>query len=257
MSPLFELMSQTWYFQVILVLQAICVFHVLRHSREYFWIWIILFVPLIGCGIYLYLHGRSAFSAVNPGNYLKIPMLYVFNARAVERDYRINGSLDNKIRYADVLMAQDELDSALALFADEIDGPLRNNVHLLFTYAKILFATERFTEVIAMLERAEKVQNNDRIKQRHLLHALALEKLEQLEAADARFQLAQGGFVGEEAKVRYGLFLLARNRSAEAERLFRKVVESCAISSWSYRREQRIWNRLAQEQLKALTAKPE
>ena len=125
---------------------------------------------------------------------------------------------------------------------------------MLFAYAKSLYAAGRHAESLAALEKAEVVPNNDRIRQRHLLHALNLELLGRIDEADARFRLAQGGFLGEEAKARYGLFLLANGRVEEARRQFERISDSLELSNWSYRWEQRLWGRLARRKLSETTA---
>lgn len=248
MDPLFALISGSWYYSIILALQVLCVIHVLKNRRELYWIWIILILPVIGCGIYVWAHG--GLSAMNPTRFIRIPMLEVLNSRTVERDFRLSPSLDNRIRYADVLMSKGDVPGALQLFAAEVDGPFKNNVNMLFSYAKVLYAAGRHEDSLSALVRAEGVPNNDRIRQRHLLHALNLELLGRNDEADARFKLAQGGFLGEEAKARYGLFLLKLGRTEDGRKQFQRISESLEMSNWGYRWEQRFWGRMAKRKLK-------
>ncbi len=252
MDPFGGYLPGSWHYGLILIFQAICIIQVLRRGREFFWIWIILVLPVIGGLIYLYLHGGLRLSAINPARFIRIPMLEIFDARQVERDFRLTGNLDNRIRYADVLMSRGDSAGAITLFDGELAGPFKNNVNMLFAYAKALFAAGSHADSLAALDRAEGVPNNDRIKQRYLLQALNLETLGRIIEADARFLQAQGGFLGEEAKARYGLFLLAVGRRDEARRQFERIVEALAISNWGYRTEQRVWARLAKEQLRLL-----
>lgn len=248
MDPLYALIHGSWYYGVILALQVICVIHVLKSRRELFWIWIIMILPVLGCGIYVWAHG--GLSAMNHSRLIKIPMLEVLNSRTVARDFRLSPSLDNRIRFAEVLMAKGDVPGALQLFAAELDGPFKNNVNMLFSYAKVLYAAGRHEDSLAALVRAEAVPNNDRIRQRHLLHALNLELLGRNDEADARFKQAQGGFLGEEAKARYGLFLQKIGRTEDARKQFRRISESLELSNWSYRWEQRFWGRMAKRKLK-------
>ena len=48
MDPLFALIHGSWYYGAILVLQALCVVHVLKTQRELYWIWVIMFLPVLG-----------------------------------------------------------------------------------------------------------------------------------------------------------------------------------------------------------------
>ena len=101
----------------------------------------------------------------------------------------------------------------------------------------------------AMLERAEAVPNNDRIKHRNLLLAMCYENAGDQERAEAKYKTAQGGYVGEEAKARYALFLKATGRIAEAKKLFRRILDEINSAPWAYRREQRAWREMAKANL--------
>jgi len=251
MDPLMQLLSQGWYYWLVIGLQGLCIIHVLRTGRDLYWIFIILFIPLIGSLIYLYLHGRGL-RVFNPAALLRIPMLDVLNDRAIEQDWRVQQSLDNRISWAEVLLRRGQQAEARRLLEEELNGPFRQNVNLLFAYARVCYVLGDFAEAISRLEIAAKVPNNDRLRQRNLLRALCHERLGDAVSAEACFKEAQGGFIGEEAKVRYGEFLLAQGRADEARRQFQRVVEALAISSWGYRREQKLWHRLARQRLAAL-----
>ena len=47
-------------FTPILLLQAFCVYHAYRNNVEQRWYWLILFLPLFGCIIYLVQNFNSA-----------------------------------------------------------------------------------------------------------------------------------------------------------------------------------------------------
>jgi hypothetical protein len=38
-------------YTIVLILQGICVLHALKTGRDYKWIFLIVFIPLVGCGI--------------------------------------------------------------------------------------------------------------------------------------------------------------------------------------------------------------
>lgn len=42
------------YYYIVIILQAICVIHCLRKGKEQRWIWLIIFLPLIGCLVYIF-----------------------------------------------------------------------------------------------------------------------------------------------------------------------------------------------------------
>lgn len=249
MDPLLALLQHGWTWWVVVGLQVLCIVHILRTGRDLFWILIVLFIPVLGSLVYLALNWRGSLRALTPAIALRIPMLAVFDDRAVERDWRQHQSLDHRIAWAEVLLRRGQHEEARRLLAEELNGPFKANVNLLFAYARACYVLGDHAEAVAKLELAATVPNNDRLRQRNLLRALCHEARGEAAQAEACFREAQGGFVGEEAKVRFGEFLLRQGRADEARRLFQKVVDDLAISSWGYRREQKVWHRLARERL--------
>jgi hypothetical protein len=52
MFPYFEDLYQ--YYYIVLILQGFCLFHSIRRGTQAKWLWLIVFLPLIGCIIYLF-----------------------------------------------------------------------------------------------------------------------------------------------------------------------------------------------------------
>jgi hypothetical protein len=46
--------ANSYFYIITIVLQAICVLHCVRRGRQNTWIWLIVFLPLIGCLIYFF-----------------------------------------------------------------------------------------------------------------------------------------------------------------------------------------------------------
>lgn len=178
---------------------------------------------------------------------LKIPMMEKLNERRILSEFKLSDTLENRINYANVLLNNGDYGSAIKLLNESLKGPLKNNITLLFTYAKAQFAAGNLDETINILEKADGVPNNEKIRQRKLLLALSYEGQKNNQKAEENFIAAQGGFTGEEARTRYGLFLKEIGKNDEAIKKFNKVIESCTISSWSYRREQKVWLQIAKE----------
>ena len=235
-----------WPYYLVIALQIICVIHVIKSRNEFYWIWLILFMPGIGCFIYILIHRHSMLPVIRIPIDLKIPMMEKLNDRWIINEFKLSDTLENRINYANVLLNNGEYKNAINLLNDSLKGPLRNHITLLFTYAKAQFADGNLDETIRVLEKAEAVSNNEKIRQRKLLLALSYEGQKNIQKAEDYFIAAQGGFTGE-ARTRYGLFLKGIGKNDEAVKMFHKVIESCRISSWSYRQEQKIWLRIAKD----------
>ena len=247
--PMMVATFSSWYYIAIIALQIVCAVHVLRRRSDTYWLWIILFMPVLGCIIYMVSHAQSFFGSMRLPASITIPMVEALNDKRIEKAFRTADTLANRIDFANVLINRGDYTQSLELLRPALTGPLKGDITLLFTCARAHYANSQPDQAIVLLERAESVRNNEKLRQRHLLLALCYEAQGDVAKADERYQAAQGGYAGEEARARYGLFLMKIGRTQEASELFRKIIASADVAPWSYRREQKAWIRIARENL--------
>jgi hypothetical protein len=244
-----SLMAHAWYYYAVIGLQILCALHVLRARNDYYWLLIIFFMPLLGSAIYAIVHHRTLFGAVRLPFDLSIPMVEALNGKRVEQAFRKSDTLSNRIDLANLQINRGGYAQALELLRRALDGPLKGDITLLFTCARAHYAKGEPDQAIVLLENAGKVRNNEKLRQRCLLLALCREATGDDAQADEKYQAAQGGYAGEEARARYGLFLKRTGRAQEAREMFRRILESAESAPWAYRREQKAWIAIARENL--------
>ncbi len=246
--------SGAWFYYAIIAMQILCAVHVLRSRNDFYWLFIIFFMPVIGCAVYVIVHHRTLFGAVRlPGN-IPLPMIEALNGKRIEQAFRKSDTLANRIDFANVLINRGGYAQALELLRPALGGPLKGDITLLFTCARAHYANGQPDDAIVLLEQAELVRNNEKLKQRCLLLAMCREAKGDDKLSDEKYQAAQGGYAGEEARARYGLFLKRTGRAQEAREMFRRILDAADSAPWSYRREQKAWIAIARENLAALAA---
>jgi hypothetical protein len=241
--------SGAWWYYAIIGLQILCAVHVLRSRNDHYWLWIIVFVPLVGCAAYVLMHHRSLLGTLRMPVNLAIPMIEALNGKRIEQALRKADTLANRIDFANVLINRGDYAQALDLLRPALSGPLKGDITLLFTCARAHYANGQAEQAINLLVQAQTIRNNEKLRPRCLLLAMCYEAQGELALADAKYQAAQGGYAGEEARARYGLFLAKTGRAQEAREMFRKILDSADSAPWSYRREQKAWIGIARENL--------
>jgi hypothetical protein len=252
MSVVFE----GWWSYVILALVVLCVLHALRTRQHFGWFFLLLFVPLVGVVIYVFYHGANTlprFRVKLPG--VKIPLVEKLNERKIEKAYHESDTLDNRIDYANVLINREQSQQAVELLQVALAGPLAKNVVLLFAAARAYYAQGQIDETVACLKKAEDISNNERLKQRNLLMAICLQDLSKFSEAEHYYQNALTGTMSEESRVRYGLFLQQQGRPQEAIEMMQKVLQNLKTASFTHRREQAEWLKIAKQTIAELSAK--
>jgi hypothetical protein len=233
--------------------QISCAIHAGRTGRPFYWIYIIMALPLAGMGAYFFVEilpelmgsrpARRAASgvarAIDPGKGL----------REALRQVTMTPTAQNKVRLAAEYLAAGQIEPAVALYRDALTGVHETDPAIMLGLARALFANGAAAEAQAVLERLRAANPNFNSAEGHLLYARCLELQGKTEAALKEYAALVFYYPGQEARCRFGLLLRESGRPAEARRLFEEVCQAIDYGPRHQRRPQREWYDLARRQL--------
>ncbi len=238
----------SYYYYIPICLQAYCAIHCIRRGNQNKWIWIIVFLPLVGSLIYIYseiLSNRSIrkpqidiSSVINPGGKI----------RKLEEELKFTDTFNNKIRLADAYLAAGYTDKAIELYESGLTGAFAENEYAIAQLATAYFEQERYEEVITTLKKIYKTPQFPRSKA-HLLFAKALENTDNNELAENEFKAMKGRYSNFEQRYEYGLFLLRADRSDDARQIFEQIQEEAPHLSNMEKRASRTWLAKSRDEL--------
>lgn len=234
---------------LVLLIQFSFAFHALKSGRPYWWIFIIMGFPVLGCVIYYLVEvfpgsreERSAHKAarriaqtLNPDAELK--------RRAEELE--ICGSVDNKTALAEECMHHGMYAEATKLYESCLQGAFADDPTLLYGLAKAAIEGADWTKAAAALARLNVSSPGFRAQEICLLAARLLDGRGETDQALAAFRKLIPTFIGLEARYRYGDLLLRLGQEAAATEVFDELLaHSKRFASSS--EEERQWIQAAQ-----------
>lgn len=239
-SSAITIISLLVYKYIIIGLQGFCVFHSMKRGTQAKWIWLIVFLPVIGSVAYIY---TEMISKRNIGH-VPVNIGKMFNPggsiKQLEKRMEFSDTFDNRVALANGLMRKGETDRAITLFESCLTGVFIDNEYVLFSLVIAYYEKERFSDV---LRTAEKVKNNADFRKSpaHLRYTLALAKSGRPQEAESEFKTMQGRFSDFEARYEYGEFLIRADRYSEAQSIFQEVEKEAAHMSWGEKGNDRYW----------------
>lgn len=238
-----------YFYYVSIALQAICVIHCLRKGNQQKWIWIIVFVPFIGCIAYFFTeiitpgHVRNwqsgAGGLFNP----------VGRISRLENNLRFADTFNNRVMLADAYLAVGQTDEAIQLYTASLTGAFTENEHVLKQLMAAYFEKQQYAEVIVMARKLYGRPQFARSKE-HILYARALEYTGNTTAAEQEFMKMKARFADFEARYQYGLFLRGAGREKDARLVFEDIAGEAPHLSSRERRDNRAWIVKAKDELK-------
>ncbi len=240
------------YFYIItILLQGICVYHCVRRGRQNTWIWLIVFLPVIGCLIYFFteiITGREVQkmqsgvgTVFNPGGRIK----------RLEENIKFSDAFENKVALADAYLDAGQTKKAIELYEWSLQGNFEENEYVLSQLIIAYSRVNRFEEIIPLAKKIYKRPQFARSKA-HIVYAMALEYTGNSEQAEAEFKTMKARFSNFESRYQYGLFLLRAGRREEARQLFMQMVDEVSHLSSQERSYNRAWIAQAKDELRKM-----
>lgn len=243
----------SYFYYITLGLQALCVFHCIRKGNQQKWIYIIVFLPLVGCIAYFFTEMFTGRTLQNAG--LGAVLNPTGSIRKLEENLRFTDTFHNRIALADAYLAAGQTGKAIALYESSLTGAFEENEHVLYQLIVAYSKEGRYEEVLPIAKKIYRLPQFTRSKG-HLLFAMALEQCGQVAEAEKEFQLMNTRFSNFEARYQYGLFLKRSNRIEEATSVFAEMIGEWSHLSPIERKYNRSWVALVKAEQKKLASIP-
>ena len=131
-------------FTPILLLQAFCVYHAYRNNVEQRWYWLILFLPLFGCIIYLVQNFNSASTIKSLEENVKAAVISNYKTEQLEKALRFSDSVKNKIHLADEYVIIGRYVEAIQLYESSLQGFMSDDPSLRMKLLSAHFMNEDY-----------------------------------------------------------------------------------------------------------------
>jgi hypothetical protein len=213
---------------LMLLIQASFAYHALKTGRPYWWVFVIMAFPVLGCLIYYFVEvfpgsreardartaARNIARVIQPDTQLK---------RRVEQ-LEMCGSVDNKMALAEECLQWGMHEEAVRLYESCLQGAFASDGTVLYGLARAAVEGGNWRAAALALERLDTQAPHIHPMGRRLLQARMLEGRGEDDAALGAYRALLPGFVGLEARYRYGAFLARLGQHQAANEMFDEVL---------------------------------
>jgi hypothetical protein len=223
------------------ILDLLCVIHVYRSGRPYWWYLVIVGFPVFGAVAYLLFEvlpssggsrvAKRVIKSIDPSADLKARI------REVERC----GSIANRAALADELISTGQFDDAVGLYKSCLVGQHEQDVALMFGLAEAYFHGRDADNALVWLDKVIAVEPWFQSGSAKLFRARALAGAGRDEEALTQYEAILDHYPGEEARCRYAALLARLGRLDAAERALTEAEKRCALNGRLYARDNREW----------------
>lgn len=236
---------------LLFIVQIAFAVHAVRTGRDRFWVYLIIFIPGIGCLLYFITQvlpdiGRSS-TVRRAGDSLVKAIDPQRELRRRTEELAISDSVENRIGLADECMEANFIDEAISLYAECLEGPFRDDPDIMLKLAKAHIANDQPKDSRDVLERLIEANPNYRSTDGHLLYARSLEGVGMFDEAYKEYDALLESYPGEEARARYALLLKRQGKTERANVLFKEILIRAKRGPKYYRAREIEWIRIAEQ----------
>jgi len=237
---------------LVVVLQVIAVVHLFRTGRDQRWLFLIIFVPLVGSIAYFIVEVLPSFhnspgarralkraqSVMDPGRDLRENTLNYERSQNVETASKLAAELTKAGRHAEAIQVCNS--ARTGLFEDD--------PKILLALAKAQSAAGDHGAAIATLDYLREKNPDFRSAHGHLIYTRALEETGETERALEEYAALAKYFPGAEARVRQAMLYKKLGQTAKAAELFEAVLKDARLAPKHFRTSEREWIELAERE---------
>jgi hypothetical protein len=240
---------------VVLLIQGCFAYHALKTGRPYWWLFVIMGFPVMGCVLYYFIEvfptsreSRKAEKAVRA-------IARSFDPDKSLREKVANledcGSVDNRLMLARSCMDRALYRDAASLYRSCLSGVHETDPAIRHGLASALLGAKQFNEAHASAQALRQSHPSYRAAEVQLIAARALEGSGRFDEALAEYRVLADVYSGEEGRWRFGALLARMGRADEAKEVFRRMLRNADRLPEHYREAQNEWLALARGQMQA------
>jgi len=206
------------YYYLIIGLQAYCLYHLYTHRNAYYWWFLILFVPVIGCAIYLITQVYNKQDAEKITNDIAHVINPTKKVKDLEKRLEFSESYQNRINLADAYIEIKDYNNAITHYLEALEDQSQNSFYATKQLIEAYFSIEDFEKVIFY---AVKIKNHPEYKKSRtqFLYGLALERVGKMEEAETNLRQIDVRYSFYEERLILAKFLFSIKKDDDAKEI--------------------------------------
>ena len=239
---------------ISILIQLALVVHIIRTGRNTFWIYVVIFAPVVGALAYFIVEilpelgnnravrqaNKAILNTVNPNR----------DIRQLADTLEVANTVDNILNLANALEERGSYDEALALYAKAQMGMYKEDPFILLGKARVLFKKNEFASAKETLDTLIAKNPEFKSPEGHLLYAKSLEGVGEIDKAKREYETLCEYYSGPEPQCHYARLLKAQGQHEKALSLYQEVVAASKRNGRHYNQLYKEWITAAKQALK-------
>ncbi|MEX0287570.1 MAG: hypothetical protein AB3N14_00530 [Flavobacteriaceae bacterium] len=241
------------HYYLIIALQGFCVYHCVVQKNNYYWIFAIIFLPVIGSLLYLFMNVFRKSDIDKAQENLTAVINPTKKIRDLEKKFKFSATFENEVRLADAYLEAEHFEKAIDHYEASLKDVFQNDFYVISKLEEAYYFSSNFEKAIYY---AEKIKDNSKFNKSKaaFLYGLALEKIADVNGAEEILKGFNAPYSRYMERLELANFYQRRGKLKEAKELLTEIVtEYEGMSKQSYRQNRNLIKK-AKELMTTITA---
>ena len=209
-------------YYLILAFQAFCIYHLIKNRNDFYWIFLIIFLPVIGCVIYLVTQVYNKRDVNKIQEDITSVLVPSKKVKDLEKQLQFSDTYQNRVNLADAYSEMKEYNKAITEYKIAIEDKDQNNYYIIKKMVVCYYNIEDYQSAI---DYAEEINSHAEFpkSRTQFIYGLALEKVGQIEKAEAELRQIDQRYSNYDERLVLAKFLMERNKREEAEEILKEI----------------------------------
>ncbi|WP_165732551.1 hypothetical protein [Polaribacter sp. 20A6] len=225
-------------YYLIIGLQIYCAYHVYKNRNNMYWYFIIFFIPVIGCIIYLLTQVINKTDVTQITEEITTIINPTKKIKELETALKFSNTFQNKINLADAYAQNKEYQNAIEHYENALESNFKDDPHTINKLIICYYNIQDYDKVIAY---APKIDLQKNFKETLFFYGLALEQKGELELAEIQLRKIDIRYSHYNERLELSKFLIRNNKKEAAKEILTEVItEINAMTNANARKNRNI-----------------
>jgi hypothetical protein len=212
------------YYYLILALQAFCLFHAYKNDQLSKWLWLIVFIPVIGCAIYLFANFKTNQDIGTITEGVKGFVYSNYAVEKLEKEVKYSETMTNKMNLADAYTERSRYDEAIQLYESCRKGAYVNSPEVLRKLVQAYFLKKEYAKTVEIGQILEPIKSLGDSEDK-IAYAWSLHLTGNSEKSEEEFKKLDAKFANFHARCEFARFMVSTNRPEAAQTILKTIIE--------------------------------
>lgn len=212
------------YYYFIIALQGFCIYHLIKNRNRFYWIFAIIFLPLIGSIIYIVTQVFNKRDNTRIKNNITTVIDPSRNLKALENKLHFSDTYQNRINLADAYQAAHNYPQAIFHYNKALEDTTQNDFYVKSELVKAYYYSQNYDQVIAISEPLADDRDYEK-SDVPFFYGMALAEENRNAEAEIQFKNLDRPYCNYNERLAYAQFLVHIERRDDAKKLLEELYE--------------------------------